>query len=67
MKFKVGQRVLVENGFACVCDISRIATVVIVDDEPREAFPYLLRLSNGHEVWFPRNGLEACQSSARVI
>ena len=67
MKFKVGQRVLISENFSKLHFVSRVATVIIVDDKPREVFPYLLRLSNGFEVWFMERELVACQRSAQVI
>ena len=67
MKFKVGQRVQIPSRFWGYCGADRIAAVVKVDVKSDDPFPYLLRLSGGHEVWFMEQDLVACQSSAQVI
>lgn len=70
MKFKVGQRVQIpkiQNRFWNYCGSDKTATVVKVDAKSDDPFPYLLRLSDGHEVWFMERELVACQRSAQVI
>ena len=67
MKFKVGQRVQIPNWFWNYCGADKTAKVVRVDVKPDNHFPYLLRLSDGHEVWFMERELVACQRSAQGI
>lgn len=67
MKFKVGQRVQIQNRFWNYYGSDKTATVVKVDVKSDDPFPYLLHLSDGHEVWFMERELVACQRSARVI
>ena len=67
MKFKVGQRVQIPSRFWVYCGSDKTATVVKVDVKCDDSFPYLLRLSNGLEVWFMEKELVACQRSAQVI
>lgn len=67
MKYKMGQRVLIDENFSKLRYVSRIATVIIVDDRPRKIFPYLLRLSNGQEVWFMPHELSPMKTSANVV
>ena len=67
MKFKVGQRVQIPSRFWNYYKSNKIATVVKVDAKPDDPFPYLLRLSEGHDVWFMEDELIACQRSAQVI
>ena len=67
MKFKVGQRVQIPSRFWNYCESNKTATVVKVDVICDDPFPYLLRLSNGYEVWFMERNLVACQRSAQVI
>ena len=67
MKFKVGQRVQIPSQFWGYCDSDKIATVIKVDVKSDDPFPYLLRLSDGHEVWFMERELVNCQRSAQVI
>lgn len=68
MKFKVGQRVqIIANRFWNYCGADKTAKVVKVDAKSDDPFPYLLRLSDGHEVWFMERDLVACQRSARLI
>lgn len=67
MKYKMGQRVLISENFSKLHCVSRVATVIIVDDKPREVFPYLLRLSNGREVWFMTRELSPMKTSANVV
>ena len=67
MKFKVGQRVQIPNWFWNYCGSDKTATVVKVDAKSDDPFPYLLRLSDGHEVWVMERELVAWQRSAQVI
>lgn len=67
MKFKVGQRVQIPSRFWGYCGADKIATVIKVDAKSSDPFPYLLRLSGGHDVWFMERELVVCQDSARVI
>ena len=67
MKFKVGQSVEIQSRFGGYCGADKTATVVKVDVKSDDPFPYLLRLSGGHEVWFMERELVACQRSARLI
>lgn len=70
MKFKVGQRVQIPripSRFWNYCGADKTATVVEVDVKCDNSFPYLLRLSDGHEVWFMERELVARQRSAQVI
>lgn len=67
MKFKVGQRVQIPSRFWNYYESGKTATVVKVDVKSDDPFPYLLRLSGGHEVWFMERELVACQRSAQVI
>ena len=67
MKFKVGQRVQIPSRFWGYYGADEIATVIKVDVKSDDPFPYLLRLSNGHKVWFMERELVACQCSAQVI
>ena len=67
MKFKVGQRVQIPSRFWGCCGADEIATVIKVDAKANDPFPYLLRLSSGHDVWFMERELVACQRSAQVI
>lgn len=67
MKFKVGQRVQIPSRFWGYYGADKIATVIKVDVKSDDPFPYLLRLSGGHEVWFMERELVAYQRSARVI
>ena len=68
MKFKVGQHVqIIADRFWNYCGADKTATVVKVDAKSDDPFPYLLLLSDGHEVWFMERELVACQRSAQVI
>ena len=67
MKFKVGQRVQIPSRFWGYYGSDKTAKVVKVDAKSDDPFPYLLRLSDGHEVWFMERELVARQRSARLI
>ena len=64
MKFKVGQRVQIPED---IHGDKETAIIIKIDTRPNDPFPYLLRLSNGSNIWFMERELVACQRSARVI
>lgn len=64
MKFKVGQCVQIPEN---IHGDKETAKIIKIDTRPNDPFPYLLRLSNGCDIWFMESELVACQSSARVI